>query len=227
MTDVRSNGTTEQDEMKLIPEPTLRRLPLYYDYLKKYLAADNEYISCTTIAEALNFIPIQVRKDLEFTGVVGKPKVGYAVKELMRCIESFLKWDNTTDAFLVGAGHLGGALLGYKGFREHGLNIVAAFDVSQEIIGTQIHGKKVLPLEKLGELVRRMKVKIGIITVPTEAAQMVADEMVKAGIKAIWTFAPARLKVSDDIYVQHENLASSLAVLSQRISKTEIKVNQE
>jgi len=202
-----------------IPEPVLRRLPVYYQYLKKQLQAGSlEFISCTKIAEELNLVPIQVRKDLEMTGAQGRPKVGYSVSELLKAIEDFLGWNNTTEAFLVGVGNLGSALLGYKGFKDYGLDIVAGFDSNPAKIGKEINGRKILPVKKLPDMIERMGIKIGVLAAPAEYAQALADIMVRSGIKAIWNFAPQKITVPGNIIVQHENLASSLAVLSKRLA---------
>ncbi|MFW5782071.1 MAG: redox-sensing transcriptional repressor Rex, partial [Candidatus Muiribacteriaceae bacterium] len=107
-----------------IPEPSLRRLPLYHQIVKKYLVSEKQYISCTFIARALNLIPIQVRKDLSFTGITGYPRKGYPLKELYEVLEDFLGWNTRNEAFLVGAGSLGTAMLGYDGFKRIGFEIV-------------------------------------------------------------------------------------------------------
>jgi redox-sensing transcriptional repressor len=210
----------DHDESQPVPTvsvPTLRRLPVYHDYLKRLWQNKIPSVSCTQIAEALNLVAIQVRKDLQVLQLEGKPKVGFVIPELMRAIEDFLGWNNTADAFLVGAGNLGAALLGYRGFQEFGLNIVAGFDVDPAKVGKEIKGKKILPIQKLPDLVRRMSVKIGILTAPASEAQVLADVMVQAGIRAIWNFAPVHVHVPSHIIVQHENLASSLAVLSSKL----------
>lgn len=204
---------------KPIPEPTLRRLPVYYQYLKKmHDEKQADYISCTKIGNDLNMLPIQVRKDLAITDAVGRPKLGYSVAELVDTIEEFLGWNNTTDAYLVGAGNLGAALLGYQGFREYGLNIIAAFDADESKVGTEICGKKVFHVKKLSDMIRRMGIKIGVLTVPAYAAQELADTMVQAGIQAIWNFSPVKVIAPAGIIVQHENLASSLVVLSKKLA---------
>jgi redox-sensing transcriptional repressor len=203
--------------MPTVSVPTLRRLPLYHDYLKRIEQGKVPSVSCTQIAEALSLVPIQVRKDLQVLELEGKPRVGFQVAELMRAIEEFLGWNNTTDAFLIGAGNLGSALLGYRGFADFGLNIVAGFDVDPRKIGKEVRGKKILPLKKLPDLVKRMKIKIGILTAPAEEAQSLAQLMVDAGMWAIWSFAPAHIHVPPHIIVQEENLASSLAVLSSKL----------
>lgn len=213
-------GERKDDQIiKPIPEPTLRRLPIYYQYLKKLKNEGNvEFISATQIGNDLNIIPIQVRKDLEITEVVGKPKIGYRVSELIKSIEEFLGWNNITDAFLVGAGNLGSALLGYNGFKEYGLNIVAGFDDDENKVGKEINGKMIFHINKLPEMTQRMGIKIGILTVPAPFAQEVANIMIKAGIRAIWNFTHVKLNVPPHVIVQHENLAASLVVLSKKLA---------
>jgi redox-sensing transcriptional repressor len=216
MLDIDGKGS---QAVKPIPEPTLRRLPIYYQYLKKaHKEGRTDFISATQIGNDLNILPIQVRKDLEVTDVIGKPKLGYSITDLMRTIEDFLGWNNTADAFLVGAGHLGAALHGYGGFREYGLNIIAAFDVDEAKIGTEIGGKMVFNLSKLPDMIGRMSIRIGVIATPAVNAQEVANIMVGAGIRAIWNFSPTKISVPPGIIVQHENLASSLVVLSKKLA---------
>jgi redox-sensing transcriptional repressor len=214
------------DSVKVIPEPTLRRLPVYYQCLRKLSqSSKSDFVSCTVIAQELGFVPIQVRKDLEMTGAIGRPKIGYHIIELIKSIENFLGWNNTSDAFLVGAGHLGSALLGYQGFKDYGVNIVAAFDTEPSKVGAEVHGKKIIHIKKLPEMIKRLNIKLGILTVPGPYAQEIADLMCQSGIKAIWNFAPVKISVKDNIIVQHENLASSLAVLSKRLA-TALEVNK-
>lgn len=199
--------------------PSVRRLPIYLNYLQQLEASGRDVVSSNHLAEKLGYDAIQVRKDLSITGVVGKPKVGYFVPSLIKAIEDFLGWDNNTDAFIVGAGNLGSALLGYDGFKRYGLNIVAAFDADEGKVGRIVHGKEILPIEKLENLAQRMRVHMGIIAVPAEAAQTVADLMVSAGVTAIWNFTPVRLNVPSSVVVQNEDLASGLAVLSVKAAK--------
>ena len=142
----------------------------------------------------------------------GRPRIGYPLADLITGLEEFLGWNNVNEAFLVGAGHLGAALLGYPKFSDYGLNIIAAFDSDPAKVGHPIHGKDVLPLSKLANLARRMHVLIGIITVPDTAAQEVADQMTSGGIMAIWNFAPVQLHVPANVIVHNENLYVSLAL---------------
>jgi redox-sensing transcriptional repressor len=202
-----------------IPQASLKRLPQYHHYLMDLEAKGINQISCSVIGRDLNCVPVQVRKDLQFTGIIGKPKTGYSVPELILAIETFLGWNNVTEAFLVGAGNLGTALLGHERFSKFGLRIVAAFDTDPDKVGQRIHGKAVLPLEEMSVLAPRMSIHLGIITTPAEVAQPVADEMIKAGILAIWNFAPVKLNVPGTIFVHNEDLYSSLASLSWKLSR--------
>jgi redox-sensing transcriptional repressor len=160
---------------------------------------------------------VQVRKDLQYTGIIGKPGAGYSVLELLRAIETFLGWNNVNEAFLVGAGNLGSALLGHERFSKFGLRIVGAFDSDPNKIGHSIHKREVLPLQKMAGLARRMSIHLGIITTPPDAAQAVADEMVMGGIEAIWNFAPVKLEVPKFIFVRNEDLYTSLASLFRKL----------
>ena len=162
---------------------------------------------------------MQVRKDLALVSDGGRPKIGYNRERLVADIEDFLGYGDTNDAVLIGAGKLGRALLGYSGFAEYGLNIVAAFDSNDAIIGTSNSGKPIMHLSRLAETCRRFKVKIGIITVPAEHAQAVCDLLIENGIMAIWNFAPKHLSVPDHILVQNENMAASLALLSKHLNE--------
>jgi len=202
-----------------IAKPTLRRLPLYYQYLRRESASGLTYVSCTNIANAMGLTPIQVRKDLQVTGAQGKPKIGYHIDATIAAIENFMGYNNKKEAFLVGAGHLGLALLGYQGFAEYGLSIVAAFDIDPAKIGTIYRGKSIRDLSDFAGLVKRMNIKIGIITVPSEQAASVANLMIESGIKAIWNFAPVHLTVPEGVIIQNENMAASLSVLTKGLIK--------
>ena len=208
------------ERTRVIPEGSLRRLPLYHRLLQEISSSGIPYVSCSVLARALDLDPTQVRKDIEATGIVGRPKVGYSTPALVRWIEDFLGWNNTKEAFLAGAGSLGSALMGYAKFRAFGLDIVAAFDTDPYRVGQQVHGKEVLHLDKLLDLAQRMHIHLGVIATPAVAAQKVAAIMVEGGIRAIWNFAPIRLRVPEHVIVHNEDLYCSLAGLSQKLSES-------
>lgn len=200
-------------KQKIAAVPSIRRLPSYLHIIRQSKDEGNEYISGTVIAQELHLEPIQVRKDLAITGIVGKPKKGYPVIALMAAIEHFLGWDEMQQAILVGAGNLGTALTGYPEFQYHGLNICAAFDQDPAKIGKRIHGVPIFSLETLPEQIKNLQAKIAILTVPSAHAQGVTDIMVGAGITAIWNFTNVKLKVPDNVLVQKEDLTSGYAML--------------
>ena len=203
-------------ERKEISKAVLKRLPGYVSYLRSLPADSSPYISATALANALGMGEVQVRKDLAMVSDGGRPKIGYLRESLIDDIEQFLGYDNTTDAVLIGAGKLGQALLGYDGFENYGLNILAAFDANPLSTSTE-EGKPIYHISQLENFCRANKVLMGIITVPKAHAQAVCDRLIACGIKAIWNFAPVHLEVPEKILVQSENMATSLAVLSMHL----------
>lgn len=199
---------------------SLQRLPRYLAYLKVRQKQGVFSVSSTTIAEDLRLNPVQVRKDLALATKAGRPRTGYPLDTLIDDLESFLGYDNTRDAFVVGAGRLGRALMGNMQFAEYGLSVLAGFDIDTSLHKIEVNGKPIFPMEKLPDLVRRMRVQVAILAVPNSAAQAACDLMVGAGIRAIWNFATIPLMVPDHVILQHENLASSFAILSNRLSTT-------
>ncbi len=198
-----------------VSEQTLRRLSAYHTYLKRLQSQGRPIVSSARIGQDLRLEASLVRKDLAVTGVSGCQS-GYEIAELAPAIESFLGWDDRRGAFLAGVGCLGMALLGHQPLADQGLEIIAGFDIDPRLVDTTVHGRSVLHIDRLAGLAQRMRVHVGILCVPPEAAQDVADEMIEGGIDALWNFTATTLRVPDHVVVQNENLASSLAVLSKR-----------
>ena len=201
-------------KVKISYAPSVRRLPSYLHIIRQAERNNDFYISGTVIAQELNLEPIQVRKDLAITGIVGKPKKGYPVDELIKAIERYLGWDSNHDAVVVGAGNLGSALMGYQEFHRHGLRIVAAFDTDPQKVGSQVHGVPVRAMENLEQGIKTIGAEIAILTVPSPFAQATAETLVRSGITSIWNFTNTKLKVPDQIIVQREDLSSGYALLS-------------
>lgn len=200
-------------KQKIPAVPSIRRLPSYLYIVQQAHQINQEYISGTVIAQELKLEPIQVRKDLAITGIVGRPKKGYPTTQLMEAINRFLGWDTIQPAILVGAGNLGTALAGYQEFRRHGIDIFAAFDSDKKKIGTSIHRIPVYPLSALDNHVKKTGAKIAILTVPSEHAQEAANLIIESGITAIWNFTNHKLNVPDHVVVQKEDLTSGFAML--------------
>ncbi|WP_235831999.1 redox-sensing transcriptional repressor Rex [Ancylomarina longa] len=204
-------------KMQGVPEPTLRRMPCYLAFAEGLLRKGQQFVSSTQIANYMNIDPTQVTKDLSYTSIVGKTRVGYEVKAIVDVLSDFLGFSVMDSAFLVGAGSLGSALLHDNGLTHFGLNIVAAFDISPITIGRKINDIEVFHIDQFRDLAQELSVVMGIITVPAENAQTVADLMVAWGIKAIWNFTPARIKVPEDIIVQNTSLYSNLAIIFNKL----------
>ncbi|HAP43929.1 MAG: redox-sensing transcriptional repressor Rex [Spirochaetes bacterium GWD1_61_31] len=209
-------------KLKVMSAPSIRRLPSYLLVAREIQEEGQEYLSATYVANRLGFEPIQVRKDLAITGISGRPKKGYPVKELVATIEHFLRWDEEHRAIVVGAGNLGSALIGYSGFTTHGLRFVAAFDSNPAKAGQQIHGVPVLPMDELAGRVVDLKVSLALLTVPRDKAQDLTDRLVAAGITAIWNFTNCKVKAPDSVVVQNEDLSSGFAMLSVKRRLVEI-----
>ena len=208
----------EIKDQQEISKATIARMPLYLHFLQEENSKGAQYISSTVIAQNISVSSVLVRKDLALvSSQAGRPRLGFEIRRLIVDIEKFLGYDTLSDAVIVGAGGLGRAFLGYEGFKSNGLNIVAAFDVSEKLIGTTVSGKEILPLSSLKNFVREHKIRLGIITVPKHAAQDVLNQMVEAGIEAIWNFAPAPLRAPKEIVLKTEDLAASLAMLAGRL----------
>jgi len=207
-----------------VSNATIRRLPMYLNCLKAKQQENIKNISARVIADELRFNEVQVRKDFaSVSNFGGRPKTGYETDVIIADIETFLGYNNTKNAVLVGVGQLGSALLSYRGFEEYGLNIVAGFDINPKVVSTDINGINIFHLDDIQKVCKNLGVKIGIITVPIQSAQTVCDKLVEGGILAIWNFAPAHLKVPENILVHNENMAVSLAFLSKHLEETLIK----
>lgn len=193
----------------------LKRLPLYLSYLRS-LPESTATISATAIARALNLGDVQVRKDLAKVSDGGRRRIGHSREKLIVDIEDFLDFASSTGSIVVGAGKLGQALLEYSGFEESGLSILAGFDTNPAETLSDC-SKPILPMSKLETFCRCRDVRIGIITVPADQAQIVCDRLVACGVQGIWNFAPVHLTVPDHVVIQNENLAVSLSTLRMQL----------
>lgn len=206
-------------ETKKVSKKLLKRLPVYLNYIRS-LTDDDEYISATKMAKALELGDVLVRKDLAKVSDGGRRKLGYPREELIRDIEEFLDINKTTCAVVVGAGKLGQALLDYEGFEQSGLHILAGFDISPGAAKTE-GGKPLYSMNRLQSFCQCYDISIGIITVPAEQAQEASDRLIECGIEAIWNFSPALLNVPERVVVQNENLAVSLTALRMQLKNRE------
>ena len=198
-----------------VSRAALGRIPVYLKFIES-LPQDVETVSATTIAKALGFGEVQVRKDLGAICGSGKPRIGYNVSDLKESLESLIDSRNGKTV-IVGAGKLGRALLDYGGFSDYGLDILAAFDT--DVSHNNASGKPILPIDGLHDFCKENDVSIGVIAVPAKAAQEVCDKLCQSGIKAIMSFAPCKLTAPEGVAIQYENMALSLAHLKTQIKQ--------
>lgn len=201
-----------------ISKATIDRLPLYYRTLR--LAQDDgmDIISSDELGRRLELTPEQIRKDLALFGQFGKKGVGYYVNELKFNVGKILGVDNHWNIAIVGIGHLGVALANYQNFIALGFNLVALFDNDPNIIGKTVNHVKVKSIDELQSCAKNLKIDIGVIAVPAQFAQQVADKLVKANIKGIWNFAPVKMRVPEDVKIVNEDLSVGLSRLSYYIT---------
>ena len=204
---------------KDISTQTIRRLPQYLRIFYKLHGYGRELVSSTAIAAEIHLLPVVVKKDLQAVGAPSKLRAGFKVAGTIRVIEQFLGWNNLNKAFLVGVGHLGAALLGFGGFKNHGLELVCAFDTAPDKVGSTVHGVPVYHTAQLAGVLARENLKIAVLTVPAAAAQGITDTLLSAGIKAIWNFAPVQLSVPAGVVVQQEDISSGLAELCAKLQR--------
>lgn len=213
----------QEHNINTITTQTLRRMPYYIQQLKILQSENVTNISAPKIAECLKLNEVQVRKDFAaVSSSRGKPKTGFSISELLYNMEELLGYHNADEAVLIGTGSLAQAIMTHEGIQNYGLRIVAVFGTDENKIGTEINGIKVLSADKISNLCRRMKIHIGIITVPGVQAQVVCDQLTAGGILAIWNFSSIPLSVPDHILVHDENFAASLAILSKHLKNSSV-----
>lgn len=212
-----NNQKRQKDDIK-VPEPTLRRLPWYLSNAKLLKQKGEHFVSSTQMSKEINIDASQIAKDLSYVKISGRTRVGYDISELINVLEDFLGFTNIHKAFLFGVGSLGGVLLGDSGLSHFGLEIVAAFDVNPEKVGTSINGIPIFHSNEFKQKMKEYSVKIGVLTVPIEIAQQISDTMIAGGIQAIWNFTPFRIRVPEQIVVQNTSLYAHLAVMFNRLN---------
>lgn len=203
----------------VISKATIDRLPLYFRTLRLIQQEGTEIISSEELGRRIGVTPEQIRKDLASFGEFGKKGVGYFVRELIRNIGEILGLHRNWNIAIVGVGHLGWALANYRNFASLGFNLAAVFDVDPAKVGQLIGGVEIFSLDRLEEVARERNIHIGVITVPAESAQAVADKLVAAGVRGIWNFAPIKLNVADNVRLVSEDLSVGLSSISYYLSR--------
>ncbi len=213
-------------EHNKIPDKIIGRLPQYYAQLKKLLKKDEKYISSDKLAELMGFSSSLIRRDLSHFGSFGKKSYGYDIKSLHKNIAEILGFYREKKMVIMGAGFLGRALANNDNYQERGYNIAALFDNDPAIIGLEFNNVKVLDVELAPEFIQENNIEVAALAVPSEAAQQVTDEIIKAGIKAIWDFTETPLETPENIIIIEQNMNDGLCKISCRLLEKKIE-NQE
>ncbi len=197
-----------------ISEAVIRRLPKYYRYLTDLDSLGVERISSSAMSKGMLLNASQIRRDLNCFGGFGQQGYGYSVKNLRHEIMKILGIDQSYNVVIIGSGNIGQALAYYKNFALEGYQIKAIFDVDSNRIGKSLNGIKVKNMSELEKYLSEEDIAIGILATPRGAAQDVAEQLVRGGVKGIWNFAPIDVKVGEQAYVENVHLSDGLYVLS-------------
>ena len=196
-----------------IPKATVKRLPLYYRYLRILNNSGKTKVSSTELSEAIQVDSATIRRDFSYFGELGKRGYGYDVEDLMHFFGKILNDDQLTNVALVGVGNLGSALLKFKFHQSNSIRVSCAFDVKEDIVGRIVDGIPVYPLDNMVEQIKLQQIEIAILTLPAQQAQQVVDQLADAGIKGILNFTAARLTAPDDVIIQSVDLTNELQTL--------------
>ncbi|MDT2737334.1 redox-sensing transcriptional repressor Rex [Enterococcus pseudoavium] len=196
-----------------IPKATVKRLPLYYRYLRILNNAGKTKVSSTELSEAIQVDSATIRRDFSYFGELGKRGYGYDVEDLMHFFGKILNDDQLTNVALVGVGNLGSALLKFKFHQSNSIRVSCAFDIKEDIVGRIVDGIPVYPLDNMVEQIKLQQIEIAILTLPAQQAQPVVDQLAEAGIKGILNFTAARLTAPDDVIIQSVDLTNELQTL--------------
>jgi len=205
-------------DSKRLRRVVLERLMRYYRWLSEPKRKPLKTVTSAQIAEALDIDPTQVRKDFGAIGILGMGRVGFDVSEVCRGIRYVLGFYQRYEAVLIGAGHLGSALMAYDGFENYGLDIVAVFDNDAKKIGSTVRGHKVKSMRSLKPFIRKHKIRLAILTTPAAVSQQLTDRLVSSGVKAIWNFTPTRVTVPPEVLVRNEHISLGLSQIAYHLT---------
>ncbi|ADL69627.1 redox-sensing transcriptional repressor Rex [Thermoanaerobacterium thermosaccharolyticum] len=203
----------------IVPMPVIRRLPRYHRYLEELLKNDVKRISSRELSEKMGVTASQIRQDLNNYGGFGQQGYGYNVEELYNTLTKILGLDKTYSTIIIGAGNLGQAIANYTNFERTGFNLKGIFDINPKLFGLKIRDIEIMDVDNLEDFLASNKIDIAILCIPKDNSQIMADRLIKSGIKAIWNFSPIDLKVPDDVILENVHLSDSLLTLSYRINE--------
>jgi redox-sensing transcriptional repressor len=189
--------------MSHVPDIVIGRLPIYLRALNRMIQEKKEYTSSHELGERLGISSAQIRKDLSHFGEFGKQGTGYNIAFLCDQIKHILRVDREWPMAVVGVGDLGHAIAHYKGFMPRGFRVACLFDADPDKIGEHVAGLSVQPISELAGEIQRLQIQIAMLATPAEQAQMVANQLIQAGVRAILNYAPISLAVPPYVRVQY------------------------
>jgi len=203
-----------------IPEGVIERLPAYLNVLLQLRANGEPTVSSARLGELSHVNPAQLRRDLTHFGSFGRRGIGYDVPTLIDRIQHILGSDRIHRLALVGAGNLGSAIASYGGLSKHGFIVSAIFDADPAKIGGKLGDLTVLGMQDLESTVRSQGIAIGVLAVPPEAAQQVADRLAAAGVRVLLNYTPVMVQVPEGVTIHNtdpvQELLHTLYYLSRR-----------
>lgn len=201
-----------------VPEVVISRLPQYVRILNRLLDDGTQEVSSQQLGEKLQVTPAQIRKDLSYFGRFGKQGRGYSVRDLLDRLRQILGINSPWNVAVVGVGRLGRAILSYPGFNPDGFHLVAAFDLSDQVVGETVGGLTVRGMDELDQVVTKEKISIAIVAVPVESTQNVVDQLVACGVRAVLNYAPITPQVREGIRIRNIDPVLSLQSMTYYIN---------
>jgi redox-sensing transcriptional repressor len=208
----------EPSRPESIPNPAVRRLSLYLRQLESVQRTGRRTISSKQLGESLHLTDAQVRKDLAYFGQFGHPGIGYKVEDLILEVRKILGTDKVWNVVLVGAGNIGRAMAGYRGFDRKGFRVIGVFDNDPAKVGRKLGGFTIQPLSEIADAVQKSAIKLAIMAVPADSAQAVADQLIAAGIRGLLNFAPVSLTVPQNVALNTVDMAVQLEQLAFQVT---------
>lgn len=206
---------------KKVSVEVVKRLPRYYRYLRNLADEGVTRVSSQVLGEKMNVTASQIRQDLNCFGGFGQQGYGYNVEALYNAIGEILGLHNGHKIIIVGAGHLGQALINYKSFEKRGFKIVGVFDVKDDLVGQNLGGYDVLHMDTVGDFISANQPDIAVLAIPKIAANEVAQQLVTYGIKGFMNFCYVDIDVPEDVCVENIHLSDTLMTLSYRLKNTQ------
>jgi len=205
------------NQQKKVSDAVIKRLPRYFRYLADLKENNVLRISSKALSEKMGFTASQIRQDLSCFGGFGQQGYGYNVESLYSELKKILGVNKSFGIIIIGAGNLGQAIANYGKFEKRGYFLKGIFDVNKDLIGNKIDGVDIMTMDSLPEFLKNNHVDIAVLTVPRNVTTVVAEDIVKLGIKGIWNFSAMDIKVPDDVEVENVHLSDSIMVLGYKI----------